>query len=323
MAKKRKKNKARGSKSLFSFGFSKGKKSRTYRRKKRPVGAGLRTTGMILVIILVLVGIAFGLTYLDEYVENLSPVMSKYGPVRLLDKPGWFNNELCEMIETAIGDSEIALDVDAAEAVAGSLESVEWIYDVKTQTTNNCVEVSAKYRKPIALIKRSGKTFYLAWSRREEMPGNWDIIVLKYLPISDLAIVEIKGHSLRRTPAAGTILNDDDITAALKILKSLENMDSMVAGRRLLYEIDSIDVKNYGGKRDSDESHIVLNALDGTQVKWGAGLGESERYLEAIDKEKLAGLYQVYEQNGGTILGILKFIELRDPQRLVPRPGSE
>ena len=86
---------------------------------------------------------------------------------------------------------------------------------------------------------------------------------------------------------------------------------------------DSIDVKNYGGKRDSDESHIVLNALDGTQVKWGAGLGESERYLEAIDKEKLAGLYQVYEQNGGTILGILKFIELRDPQRLVPRPGSE
>jgi len=87
----------------------------------------------------------------------------------------------------------------------------------------------------------------------------------------------------------------------------------------LLNEIASIDVSNFGGRKSSRRPHIVLYAKDGTQVFWGAAYGESARYLEASEREKIAMLYQFYKDHS-TIQGKVKYIELRHPQEGIPRP---
>ena len=90
----------------------------------------------------------------------------------------------------------------------------------------------------------------------------------------------------------------------------------------LLKEIAGIDVSNLAGRRSSRKPHIVLYANDGTQVYWGASVGESSRYVEAPEKEKLAMLYGFYKEHG-TIQGLVKYIELRNPQKSLPLPTDD
>ena len=290
------------------------------------IGKGLRTTVMVLSVLFVLIGIAVGLAYLDEYVEDISPVGAEYGPVNLLDKPVWFNSELDRRIKEAVGADQVVLDENTASVVGAKLQSVAWLYDVQARTMNDCVEIRTKYRKPLGFVKQSRKRYYTAWSRRRELPANKDIIVLDYLPISELPIVEIKGFAAGKVPAVGNIWNDDDIVAAMEILTLLAKMDELsTPDAPLLEEIASVEVSNFDVRKSSSSKkpHIVLYAMDGTPVNWGAGPGRSARYLEASDTEKMAALYQHYTQFG-TIQGF-KYIdlELRIPQRSIPRPGAE
>jgi hypothetical protein len=144
-------------------------------------------------------------------------------------------------------------------------------------------------------------------------------VVLDFLPIDTLAIVRIKGFSAQ-PPKMGQKWSADDVDAAVTLLTALERMDEISTPETpLLNEIANIDVGNFGGRRSSRKPHIVLYAKDGTQVFWGAAYGESARYLEASEKEKIAMLYEFYKQHG-TIQGIVKYIELRNPQKAVPRP---
>ncbi|GAJ08013.1 unnamed protein product, partial [marine sediment metagenome] len=65
--------------------------------------------------------------------------------------------------------------------------------------------------------------------------------------------------------------------------------------------------------------HIVLYTTDDTEVIWGAELGKWQQHLEATDAEKLAKLYAYYEEYG-SLLGDVKYINLRDPQDRIPLP---
>ena len=252
---------------------------------------------------------AAGFVFLDRYVQKIT-ASGRIGPLELVDRPDWFNNELLQKVYTAAGGSEFALDETVAEAVAENLELVAWLYDIKVQTTSSSVEVRAKYRRPVGLIRRSGQAFYI----------DHDAVILQYLPIEDLTIVEIKGFSARTIPPAGDTMAGDDIAAAIDLLAVLETMDQISTPQApLLGEIASIDVSNLNGRRNRRKAHIVLYAKDGTQVNWGAAYGRSARYVEASDQEKVAMLYEFYTQHG-TIQGIVKYIELRNPQEAVPRP---
>jgi len=165
---------------------------------------------------------------------------------------------------------------------------------------------------PVALIRHSGQAYYI----------DHDAVLLPFLPIKDLTVVEIKGFSTRTIPPVGDKITGDDIAAALDLLAVLKTMDQISTPQApLLKEIASIDVSNMDGRRSRSRAHIVLYAKDGTQVNWGAAYGRSARYVEASDKEKVAMLYEFYTQNG-TIQGIVKYIELRNPQEAIPRAGG-
>ena len=68
--------------------------------------------------------------------------------------------------------------------------------------------------------------------------------------------------------------------------------------------------------------YFTLTAKDGTQIYWGAAVGSAKRYMEAAEKEKLAMLYAFYTRHG-TLQNIVKYIELRRPQKTMPQPIND
>ena len=306
--KRTKRKKKKPAKQWFSFGAKSAAKKKARTTK---AGPGQRNLLIVFGVLCILAAVAAGFVLLDRYVQKIAS-SDRVGPLELVGRPDWFNNELIQKVHEAAGGSEFGLDATTARTVAENLASIAWLYDIKVQTTSNSVRVRAKYRRPVGLIKRSGKAYYI----------DHDAVVLDYLPIEDLTIVEIKGFSARSIPPAGDTMTGDDIAAAIKLLAVIESMDQISTPQApLLDEMASIDVSNLDGRRNRRRAHIVLYAKDGTQVNWGAAYGRSARYVEANDKEKIAMLYEFYKQHG-TIQGIVKYIELRNPQETVPRPTA-
>ena len=76
-------------------------------------------------------------------------------------------------------------------------------------------------------------------------------------------------------------------------------MDAQIQPEKpLLAEIQTIDVSNFNGRRNASQPHIVLYAKDGTEIKWGARIGQWHKNLEAKDEEKLAMLYNTFKELG-------------------------
>jgi hypothetical protein len=94
-----------------------------------------------------------------------------------------------------------------------------------------------------------------------------------------------------------------------------------VPTKPLLDEIESINVSNFGGRRERGAAHIVLYAKDKTPIYWGAEIGAWAQFVEASDEEKLARLYTCYQERG-TVQGGVKYIDLRLP-REIPRPAPQ
>jgi hypothetical protein len=260
--KKKKRKKKKQAKQWFSFG------SKSAAKKKAKAGPGRHIFFTVFGLLCFLAVASAVFVLLDRYVQQIT-ASNKVGSLELLDKPAWFNAQLVQKVHSAAGGSEFRLDESTARTVAQNLQSMTWLYAVKVRTTSNSVRVSAKYRRPVGLVKRSRTTYYI----------DSDAVVLQYLPIEDLTVVEIKGFSARSIPPAGDMMAGDDIAAAIKLLAVLETMDQI---------------------------STPLAPL---------------RYVEASEKEKVAMLYEFYKDHS-TIQGIVKYIELRNPQEAIPRPTA-
>ncbi|HIJ67553.1 MAG TPA: hypothetical protein HPP87_11795 [Planctomycetes bacterium] len=312
MVRKRTKRKKKPARQWFGLGPEPATRKKTRSTK---AGPGRRIALIVFAMICILAVVATGFVFLDRYVQRIT-ASGRVGPLQLVDRPGWFNNELGQKVYAAAGGSEFALNETVARAVADNLESIAWLYDVKVQATVERVEVRAQYRRPIAMIRLSGQAFYI----------DRDSVLLPFVPIEDLIIVEVRGYSSGAVPPVGEPMTGDDIDAAIKLLTVLERMDEISTPRApLLGEVASIDVSNLDGRKSRNRPHIVINAKDGTQINWGAAYGRSARHIEASDQEKVAMLYEFYKQHG-TIQcitnGLAKYIELRNPQEAVPRPTA-
>ena len=264
-------------------------------------------------VICVLAAVGIGIVLLGRYVQRAVPVSTRMGPVELIDPPAWLTKPLREKICSAAtaGGQDLKLDDDVARLVQSNLErKVAWLYNITVQTTHENILVKADYRKPIALVKSGLHKFYV-----DEV-----LVVLDFLPMPDLLIVRVEGVPVVTMPPAGQAFERDDLAAAVDVLKLLCWMDEHVTpDKPLLREIEVIDMSNFAGTEDARAAHIVLYATDRTQIVWGAEVGMWQRHLEAKDEEKLAMLYGFYEENG-TLLGGVKYINLRDPQRSIPLP---
>jgi hypothetical protein len=290
--------------------------------------SGFKVTLIILACLCVLAAIAIGFVYLDKYVISTSPVSYRIGLLELMNAPEWISDELLEAVASAAGGKEFALDKGSAKFIAENLSQFEWLHSVQVRTTEKTLRVEAKYRRPLAVVNFSrAESRYLVWPGIDDPvldEGYKGAIVLGHVPLSKLPLVEITGFSSRSEHPAGSVWRDEDVVSATELLAALTRMDQISTPEApLLYEIASIDVSNFGGRSQQDEPHIVLYAKDKTPIYWGAAYGQSSRYLEAMEKEKVAALYTYYKEYGtvqGLSKGISQFIDLRQPSLIFPRP---
>ncbi|MCD4831095.1 MAG: hypothetical protein K8R02_04705 [Anaerohalosphaeraceae bacterium] len=296
--------------------FGSGKR-KTKAEKKQRLQA-VRTTLWIFVFIILAVVAVAGLIFLDRYAGDRAGIEKKPAQFKLIDVPGWVSPQLQAEIIAASGAGDVDFQLDGATVrrVGENLSVVAWLCDVNVRLTGESIMVQARYRRPMGLIKASGRQYYI----------DKDMFVLGYVPIDSIAIVEITGvpgYVLTRK-SVGSTWARDDIAAALEILELLNKMDAKVsADKPLLGEIASVDLSNYDGRRSESRPHIVFYALDGTEIRWGARKGAWHRHLEARDEEKLAILYNTYEQMGTLQLKSnhkASFIDLATPQNSLSLP---
>jgi hypothetical protein len=267
-----------------------------------------------LFLIFFVVAVVAGFAYLDGYVQkqtipttNQPRTIEMTGPM-----PSWVSDEIKNRVYAAASTATAGQNQD--EALAKSIQQnvrrlVPWLDDVRVQTTYTKILISGQWRKPLAVVTAGKAKYYL----------DTDLIVLDYIPISNLSIVTVDGLEFDKPPALGQVWRGDDLAAALAVLSRLEKMDSAVTPNKpLLREIDRIDVSNFDGRKNRREPHITLFTKQGTEIIWGAEIGAWQRHLESPDDDKLAKLYTYYQQ-AGTLSGV-KYINLRDPRQKIPLP---
>ncbi|HUW20627.1 MAG TPA: hypothetical protein VMW16_15120 [Sedimentisphaerales bacterium] len=309
---KNKKTKNQTKRISFKLGASKGRKRRNAHPGSRTWKVVSLTALVVLCAVCLFAGAGVGFVFLEKYVKtHLSQPLRS---LELAGVPAWANEALKQKIyAAAIPYGEpLELDEQTARSVQNNLaRQVAWLDKVKVQAAHSSLLVEALWRKPLALVRTGMQKLYV----------DANLVVLDFVPISSLPIVEVKGLSKNaKAPAPGEVWREDDLGAAIAILDRLDRMDKLVTpDKPLLYEIGCIDVSNFNGRRNAHAPHIVMYAQDNTEIIWGAEYGEWQRYLEAPDEEKLAGLYSYYKEYGSLQEGA-RFINLCDPQGIVPLP---
>lgn len=274
---------------------------------------GLLKLLKLTLILCFIAAIGIALYYADKkYIRSAQS--HETGPLILKDAPQWVNEQLREKIFDKAGGRKFRLDENTAAIVRENLKSVAWLDQTIVQTMVDSIHVRARYRKPVAVINYGQNDFYVDVNQ----------VVLDYVPIPQLLTVEIKlASSLEsETPRYGEVWKRNDLTAALRIIEKINQMDKTLKQRKpLISEISSIDVSNYQGKKNRSQPHIILYSLDNTPIHWGAEIGAWQKEMESPDAQKLAKLYGYYEQEGTLSSGSkVNFINLRDPQDKIPLP---
>lgn len=318
----KKRNPKKSGESGGLFGWLSRRKERDRSRtdaEPSPWAVRLKVAFAILVWACVGAGITIGFTYLARYIRTHSPAIEKTGPMELVGVPDWLEPKWIETITQTAGGSRFPLDTQSARQVAEKLEGLSWMDRVRVRATPTVLRVEAAYRKPVARARiRADNWVYL----------DGEGVVLDPLPLESLPLVEIRGLPADSIPHPGGIYHAEEAAAAIRLLEILELMDQKMeqkqetwrcVGKPLLGEIKWIDVSNFDG-RDTSKPNIIFVAHDGTPIHWGAEYGKSALYLEADETEKLTALYNFYSQNGCTLQGQVKYIELRDPISERPRP---
>ena len=312
----RKRNK-KGKRRRISFSFSALKRKK---KKKQTswVGPGLIAVLKVLAFVCFLSGVALGLLFLEDYVNDTAGTSEDTLYLELAGVPAWVDGQLKKKLYDIAESSggNVRFDDDAALSVQLSIEKqFAWLDDVKVLAKPDGLRVEGRWRKPVALIRTD-----LVEPRYVDSQQ----VVLDYVPLPDLPIVEVVGiEKSMDIPPPGKAWQCDDLAAAMTILDRMNRTDrTFTPEKPLMFEIDRIDVRNFNGRRDGSEPHIVLYTKDNIPIIWGAEWGKWQQHLESTDQEKLAGLWSYYRQRDGTLLGGVKYIiiNLRDPQGKIPLP---
>jgi hypothetical protein len=253
---------------------------------------------------------AIGLWLLERYLRKAWSV--PMGPLVLEDVPAWVDQSpaLCDKIRAAAGSDYFPLQEHVAQALAARLNALAWMADVQVETTPSDVRIRAYWRKPVVLVDMGTAKFYV----------DDYLVVLDYLDLPHMGIKRVTGVQWPQVPSAGEVMDPNDLKEGINILALVESMDVRTTpAKPLLSEIDGIDVSNYQGRHSDKAPHVVLFTKDGTQVIWGAEIGAWGKHMEARDEEKLASLFSYYK-TWGTLMGQVKYIDLRAPHLDVTSP---
>jgi hypothetical protein len=289
---------------------------RSILRRALPHGIGL----------VVLVGaIAGGLVGLQRYVEKNVTYPTGPAKVVLKDRPVWMSDYLAEQIAAIAKPkgTNSAFDrqllVDSAEALKRNpwVKQVHSVRRVYGERPGDTIEIDAEYRAPVALVQW-GQYLWLVDAEGIKLPEQFNLTqdAIRKIIIGRDGHVNIRViEGVKRPPSeSGKKWVGDDLSAGLDLVK-------LLYGKPYAEEIISVNVSNFGGRKDAREAQLVLKTRYNTEVRWGQPVNPKDFYVEVQAAQKLARLEKIVEQYKRVDAG-QQWVDIRFDQVTYPLPAA-
>ncbi|MEA3368616.1 MAG: cell division protein FtsQ/DivIB [Planctomycetota bacterium] len=252
----------------------------------------------------------YGLGALREQVAHTLPYQVSASSLRLVEGPSWMTPGILAELDVGLLDPDFPqrfslLDEGVTERIAAAYERCVWVervkriekHDPRVDPSRPPLEIVLKFRRPMAFV-RTARGCCLLDADGVRLPGMY-----REPQLGAERLLVVRGVSTRQ-PAVGQAWSDASLSAGLRVARAVES-------RRQRFRLASVDVSNFGGRRDPHETEIALVTASGTRIKWGkAPSPEAARLREKSPAEKLAYLAYVYEQMGGRVDGVLAYIDI-------------
>lgn len=271
------------------------------------------------VLLVLLVGVAVGYSYLRGYVDHKLTFPSDPPRVVLKNRPAWMTDFLAEQIINTVRPPvpHSAFDQRALMTAYETLRANPWIKSVNQvrraygQRPGDTMEIDCVYRAPAALVQW-GEYFSLVDAEGVKLPEQFkaqDLRKIMYAANGKVNIRLIQG--VQRPPAeVGRKWIGEDLTAGIEMLQ-------LLAGKAYAEDLLRIDVSNFGGRVDPKEAHLVLYTRDGSEVRWGRPAAARDAFVEVRWDRKLQYMEWLVRQfkrvDAGHSWVDLRFDEIRYP----------
>jgi hypothetical protein len=214
--------------------------------------------------------------------------------LKWVDLPAWLReahnrhvlDELARRVRLTTRDR--MLDGELATRIGHALcdPGVGWVKSVQRirVQSDGDVLVRCSFRRPFAWVRRND-VCYLIDEEAVRLPGVYDAA-----DCSPMALAMIEGAAVS-APPVGRPWPGDDVQSGLVLAALLE-------ARPFRHQVASVNLSNFGGRRDRSRPHIEL-ATDrpGARIWWGRAPG-AENGTEITANQKLVLLETLFRQWG-------------------------
>ncbi|MBN2210176.1 MAG: hypothetical protein JW709_02160 [Sedimentisphaerales bacterium] len=252
----------------------------------------LRRRGIqVAVMLMVIVGGAAGMKYLQTYVKSVTA--RREIPLRLTcEHIPWATQEHIQQIllSSGVKNTDNLLDETLVSQWAENLQANPWIRRVRKvhKHYDGLIEFDLELREPVAMVEdHSGRYMVDA-----------EGIVLPMVRLADGHVVRLTGQ-VEALPQPGQAITSSALLAGLEVLTYIKSYDDRLpASDQLWRELAMLDVSNYNGRRYADQTHLKFYTCGNTELRWGAALGKEIALYEAPPERKLETLYRKHSIYG-------------------------
>lgn len=224
-----------------------------------------------------LLGVRWALSRMEQTARQL-PACNPPPRLQLADVPDWAMREgwtprLASAVSLDPGDAW--LDDRLAERLAERFRRSGWVKDVSwvRKFADGSIRVKCEYRRPVGMV-RSGNGFIPVDLEGYRLPEVYDRLSPGWIMIAGVASLP---------PPVGQKWEGRDLRAGIQLT-------AMLFEQPLANRISTIDVTNYGGRRDMSRVHIVMVTHQHTEIRWGSAPGEEIE--EPTPAEKIRNMDQ-------------------------------
>jgi len=272
----------------------------------------LRGTLVALLTAAVGCGAIWGFDALRQQVRLSPGYQVSSESLRLVKGPSWMTPAILAELDVASLDPEFPrefslLDEGISARIAAAYERSLWVdrverivkHDPRVDPQNPPLEVFLKFRRPIAFVQVQDG-FALVDDQGVRLPGLYReprLGAARFLVITGVPWL---------TPRPGQGWDDPSLQAGVQVACAVEP-------KREAFRLASIDVSNFGYRRDRRDTEIALYTVSETRIKWGkAPSSEAELLQEKTLVEKVAYLDYVYQTMHGRVDGVLAYIDVQN-----------
>lgn len=242
----------------------------------------------LMVVALLIAAAVLGLRHMKNYVISLPEFSVNVESINVTNRPAWAPPSLGMEIRQAMPENVSIFDKDLTTKAYEACDSLYWVDEISFVKKHypNTLDFKMTLRMPIAYVRHAGEP-YLTDGKGRCLPHNY------YRQVKGVPeLFDIKGVA-NPSPDPGEKWEDmDALLAAIATVEDISNGDICLRA-----EVTTVDVSNFGGRRDRTKSHITLWTRHQTQIFWGRS-SRNPKFNDLATAEKLANLEKALLEYG-------------------------